>query len=172
MIPLVLGVIFRAIAVGSIFQASGSESTKTGRAPQYVTALAVATKVKEGTNTSLPGWTFRATRAVCSATVPLAQAIEWRVSQNSRKLDSKSSIYFPLDEIQPESRQSNTYSRSWPTSAGAETGMKRRDVTLGLQRESSGPLPSTDDRRRGGKQPGTLSQSFSNRTVSNVQNRA
>ena len=38
---------------------------------------------------------------------------------------SKRSMYEPDDEIQVDSRQSSTYSRSRPTSAGAATGMRR-----------------------------------------------
>ena len=39
--------------------------------------------------------------------------------------DSKRARYLPLEEIQVESTQSSTYSRSRPTSAGAATGMRR-----------------------------------------------
>src|SRR5213593_1576481 len=160
MIPLVRDVICRPIVPGSMFQVSGSESMKTGRAPQYMTAFAVATNVREGTSTSSPGRTFIPTRAVCSATVPFVQEIEWRVLQNLRKLDSNRSMYLPLDEIQPDSRQSSTYSRSRPTSAGADTGMKRRAVTPELRIESIHPLRSTDNRRRGGIQLYMLLPSF------------
>jgi len=49
----------------------GSISTKTGFAPQNVTAAAVAVKVRAGTNTSSPVRTPYASRDNCSAASPL-----------------------------------------------------------------------------------------------------
>src|SRR5205823_13341366 len=49
---------------GSTVQVRGSESTKTGTAPQYRTALAVATNVRAGTRTSSPANAVRYCGAV------------------------------------------------------------------------------------------------------------
>ena len=57
---------------------AGSTSAKTGRPPQYSTALAVAAKVIGGTMTSSPGARSRAATAAWSAAVPLDNATAWR----------------------------------------------------------------------------------------------
>src|SRR6266704_601004 len=63
MIALVRGVSLASMARVSSCQVSGLESTKTGLAPQYFTALAVATKVRLGSSTSSCGPTPTAARA-------------------------------------------------------------------------------------------------------------
>src|SRR5438067_1936958 len=84
--------------------------------------------------------------------------------QNSAKLASNCSIYFPLDEIQVESRQSITYAFSFPTNIGAATGINRFRIkvetpSLSLA-HASNPTPrasdllhSGDDLQPGDKQP-------------------
>ncbi len=52
-------------------QVSSSMSTKTGSAPQYLTALAVATQLISGTITSSPGPTPRPRSVRCRAPVQL-----------------------------------------------------------------------------------------------------
>ncbi len=68
-------VTFSLIFLRSILKVRGSTSTKTGTALQYKTALAVATQVKAGTNTSSPGSTPQASKAICKAVVQLETAI-------------------------------------------------------------------------------------------------
>lgn len=72
--PTVRRVMALSTASVSRFHVSISQSTSTGVAPQYATALAVATYVKVGTITSSPGCTPSASSAMCSATVPFAVA--------------------------------------------------------------------------------------------------
>jgi hypothetical protein len=60
-----------------------AESTQTGRPPQYLTALAVATKVGVGRMTSSQDPTPSAISARCNATVPLQQGIACLTPQKS-----------------------------------------------------------------------------------------
>src|SRR6266508_7031924 len=69
-----LRVIARRTASGFIQSVSVSTSTRTGVAPEYATALAVATKVRSGTMTSCPGPMLSASIAKCNAVVPLLVA--------------------------------------------------------------------------------------------------
>src|SRR3954454_24594311 len=72
--------------------------------------------------TSSPGPMPAARSARCTAAVPLAHDTANFVSQNWAKSFSKRSTYLPDDEIQVESMQSSTYSRSFPDSDGVVTG--------------------------------------------------
>ena len=58
------------------------ESIKTGVAPVYATALAVAMNVRLGRITSSPGPIPRVTSARCKAAVPLLVAMAYFTSQN------------------------------------------------------------------------------------------
>src|SRR4051794_20112251 len=98
-----------------MFQVVASESTKTGRAPQYATAFAEATYVRVGTMTSSPLVMPSARSARCRATVPFEQDMPCSTVQNFANSRSKLSIYFPAEEIQVDSRQSLTYFFSLPT---------------------------------------------------------
>src|SRR5215468_10300778 len=123
MMPFVRGVILASIAMGSMFQLSASESTKTGRASQCATAFAVATNVSVGTMTSSPEPTPSALRATCNAAVPLQHEMACLTPQKSANAASNRSTYGPLDDIQVESIQSMTYAFSFPTNIGAATGI-------------------------------------------------
>ena len=63
---------------GSMPNVRASTSTKTGTAPWWSTAIAVATKVKAGTMTSSPAWIPAPISARCSAAVPLLVARQYR----------------------------------------------------------------------------------------------
>ncbi len=69
---------------------SFSISTKTGFAPVDTTALAVATKVKEGTSTSSPFLISKAYNAACSAAVPELTATAYLDLTNDEALFSNS----------------------------------------------------------------------------------
>ncbi len=78
MIARVREVTFRAASAADRLRSSGPPiSTKTGRAPVYRMALAVATKVRAGHRTSSPGPSPKAAQARCRAAVPLATARAW-----------------------------------------------------------------------------------------------
>ena len=66
-----------------MFQVSFSLSMKTGFAPQYLAALAVAIYVSVGIMTSSPSPTPSASSARCSVTVPLQQASAYLVPQKA-----------------------------------------------------------------------------------------
>ena len=53
-----------------MFQLAASQSMNTGRAPQYVIALALAEKVSDEHTTSSPSSTPTSIRARCRAAVP------------------------------------------------------------------------------------------------------
>src|SRR5882724_11402638 len=73
--------------------------------------------------TSSPGRTPNASRARCSAVVPLEQVTACSVLQNSANASSNRCTYVPTEEIQLLWTQSVTYFSSLPTSAGFEMGM-------------------------------------------------
>ena len=80
MMTLVRAVMARLTASGSMFNVSGSLSTKTGLALRYPTTSAVAAKVMVGKMTSSPSLTPIASNARCSAAVPefaLPHALCW-----------------------------------------------------------------------------------------------
>jgi len=74
---------------GSRFCVSSSTSAKTGTAPTWSAAVALATKVKAGTITSSPGRTPAALRATSSAAVPLDTATARLAPQNSWSVASR-----------------------------------------------------------------------------------
>ena len=65
----VRGVISASSRVSSRFSVSGRMSTNTGRAPRSTKALAVETKVNDGTITSSPGSRSSSSAAISSACV-------------------------------------------------------------------------------------------------------
>src|ERR1035441_10918341 len=71
MIALERGVIFGSSVAAVTFHVTGSESAKTGVAPVYATAFAVAIIVKAGTTIWSLAFRPSAARARCSAAVPL-----------------------------------------------------------------------------------------------------
>ena len=66
--------LFRAPNKAKVAERLKVMSQKTGIAPVWTTTLAAATKFSDGSTTSSPGPQPQATRAACSATVPLATA--------------------------------------------------------------------------------------------------
>ena len=70
----VCGVSAAAMVSAVTLPVAGSTSAKTGRAPTYVGALAVAMKEKDGTTTSSPGPMPATISARCSAVVQLEVA--------------------------------------------------------------------------------------------------
>ncbi len=75
-----------------------STSAKTGRAPTYVTALAVAMNEKDGTTTSSPAPTPATTSARCSAVVQFEVATACSASWASANLPSNSADPGPLGD--------------------------------------------------------------------------
>ena len=95
---------------------AGSMSTKTGRAPSRVTALAVAKKVKLGSSTSSPGPTSRAMSASSSASLPDAQATAdgtWQYSANRCSSSSQSG---------PSTNRPDWHTRSMASRSAAASG--------------------------------------------------
>ena len=66
---LVRGVMRASSRVSSMFSVSGRTSQNTGFAPRRTKALAVETKVNDGTITSSPGRTSSSSAAISSACV-------------------------------------------------------------------------------------------------------
>src|SRR5262249_374507 len=79
----------------SIWNVSGSVSTKTGSAWCSSTALMVATKVYGGTSTSSPGPMSSAAIAVTSAEVPLAVARQYFEPSRLAQASSNCATYVP-----------------------------------------------------------------------------
>ena len=75
MIAFVFGVIAASIAFGQILNVRGSISTKTGMAPTYLIASAVAINVNGVVMTSSPSPMPSAINAKCRASVPEATPI-------------------------------------------------------------------------------------------------
>ena len=73
-----------------MFAVSGRQSTKSGVAPAWLTASAVAMKVLTGTMTSSPGPTPAACSARRTASVPELTPVQNPAPQNLAKADSKS----------------------------------------------------------------------------------
>ena len=94
-------------------------STKCGVAPQYRTALAVATKVSVGTSTSSPGSTPASSSATCSAAVPLTTATACLAPVNAARSASNRSTNLPTDETKVVSRHSFRYDHSLPAKTGS-----------------------------------------------------
>src|SRR3989339_463611 len=92
---LVFGVIFFSISIGSMANVPTSMSQKTGLAPQYSIALAVAIKVNEGTMTSSPGLMPAATRPICRAVVQLVVATACLIPVNEQNSRSNSATLGP-----------------------------------------------------------------------------
>ena len=80
--------------------------------------------------TSSPGLTPRASRARCSAVVPLEQVTACSVPQNSANASSNLVTYLPSEETQLVCTQSVTYFSSLPTRAGFEMGMNSRRFVM------------------------------------------
>ena len=96
-----------------------SLSRNTGRAPTYMTALAVATNVSVGTSTSSPGPTPSRSNASWSAAVPLDNAAACSTPTNVANSRSNASTCGPSGAIQLESNVSSNSARSAaPTSGG------------------------------------------------------
>jgi hypothetical protein len=104
--------------VGSRFHDS-SQSTKTGSAPTYRMAFAVATKVIVGHSTRSPGPTPCRSSARWSAAVPDESATAWPAPTYAASSVSKASTCGPSGAIQFESNASRSIARSsGPTSGG------------------------------------------------------
>ena len=127
-IALVLTVIANSSFCGSIFHVSSSESIKTGLAPVYATAFAVAINVNDGIRTSSPVPIPNATKAKCNATVPFETASAYLHPQYSENCFSNISINLPLDEIQFSVMHSVKYFNSLPSSDGRATGISVRAI--------------------------------------------
>ncbi len=106
-----------------MFHESGSESTKTGVAPRYVTGWLEAQNVKDCTSTSSPGPTPHASRARWTAAVPAlrhATALSSVAAPSSRRLtnaassSSKAFTFGPIGTTQFESKASFMKSISRP----------------------------------------------------------
>ena len=102
------GVIAGSMAAGSMLAVSGRQSTKTGVAPAWLTASAVAMKVLTGTMTSSPGPTPAACRARRTASVPELTPAQKPAPQNSAKAASNAAHSGPMVYAARESTDSNT----------------------------------------------------------------
>src|SRR3989344_6280287 len=109
----VFGVIAFNIALGSMHQVKGSISTRTGMAPVYNTALAVATKVRSGIITSSPFFIPKDANAKCKPVVPLETANAYFVPINEANLSSNRVMNSPKDDTQPDFTALTTYLSSF-----------------------------------------------------------
>ncbi len=105
---------------GSTFQLSGVLSRRTGRAPRYITAFAVAANVNDGTSTVSPRRTPAAISARCSAAVPLLSATACRTPTSSAHLASNASRSGPTGATQFESNASSSSFRSTSVTSGGD----------------------------------------------------
>ena len=115
-------------------------STNTGSAPQWITAAAVATKVRDGTSTSSPGPMPSAFSARNSAVVPLETATASRVPAKRANSFSNASVRAPavihsesmVSSRTDSSRSSNSSSDSRAFHIGFKKGMLHfREVVIG-----------------------------------------
>ena len=91
----VRGVTASPMRDGSMLAVSGRQSTKTGVAPQWLTASAVAMKVLTGTMTSSPGPTPAACSARRTASVPVLTPAQCSAPQNAANAASNSAQLRP-----------------------------------------------------------------------------
>ena len=97
MIALVRGLIAARAASAEIHgRSSAAMSANTGVAPVYRTALAVATKLNEGTITSSPGPSPAARQIRCNPAVQLVTASACSTPTYSANRDSSSSVRGPM----------------------------------------------------------------------------
>src|SRR5690349_890722 len=123
MTPRVAGVIRRSTSAGSTVGSSGPmESAKTGRPPLSATALALATNVRVGTITSVPGPTPSARQERCSAAVQLATATAESTPQNAANSSSRAPTSRP-SVSQPLSTTRSTAARSSSPRHSSESGI-------------------------------------------------
>ena len=108
-------------AVASMHHDSGSMSTKTGTAPMYIGAAAVATNVSAGMITSSPGPTPAAFSATSSAVVPLAVQTPERAVWYEANASAKRAAW-TLGEGKPPQFPLSTTSASAATSRSSCTG--------------------------------------------------
>jgi hypothetical protein len=102
-----------------MFQVAGVLSRKIGLAPRYITALALAANVNDGTSTVSPRCTPAAINARCNAAVPLDSATACRTPTRSATCASNASRSGPTGATQLESNASVSSLRSrCPTSGG------------------------------------------------------
>ncbi len=106
MIAFVRDVIRLATCAGSMFQVTGSASTRTGTAPARTTAAAQEMMVKVGSITSSPGPRRSAATAISSAPEPLATAMPCFRPTRWEKRSSNCWTKGPSEEIQPVSMHS------------------------------------------------------------------
>src|SRR5215475_7953873 len=81
--------------------------------------------------TSSPGPKSSDASARCRPVVPLLTAMANSVPQYRAKFASNSSMYFPIEDTQPESSASSTSSFSRGPISGFEIGIKLSDI-IGL----------------------------------------
>ena len=103
----------------STFPVRASESTKNGRAPVYVIALAVAAKVIADVRTTSPEPTPSAIKPRCSAAVPEVSPTAYWTPTRPATSASKAARSGPAGAAQPERMAASTYlASSSPTSGG------------------------------------------------------
>ena len=92
---------------------------KTGEAPQYLMAFAVATKVSDWVITSFPFSTPKTCKAVCKAAVPLTTATAFFTEQIFSNSASTLFTYGPTLDTNVLSIQSIKYCFSFPPKKGS-----------------------------------------------------
>src|SRR5207342_2484102 len=113
-------------------RSSPSMSAKTGVAPVYRTAFAVATNVRDGTMASSPGPRPAARQIRWSAAVPLATAIAWVEPKYSANRFSSSSVRGPMLS-QPERYVSDTAAISASPISTSARGTRQSDIREDLR---------------------------------------
>src|SRR5271169_1770426 len=139
----VRGVILGSSVAAVTFHVRGSESAKTGVAPVYATALAVAIIVKAGTTTSSPAFRPSAARTRCSAAVPLEHETARAVPAARANASSNLPTNGPADEIQFEVTHSVRYLSSFPSRRVSHTGTIRPGARTGSGPGISAPRRSS-----------------------------
>src|SRR5215211_230939 len=121
--PRVAEVMRRSTSTGSMVKSSGPiASAKTGRPPANATALALATKLRDGTMTSMSGPTPSAMQARCSAAVPLESKTDCRAPENAANSRSNAVTSAP-SVSQPLSITPTTAFRSSEPRSRSESGI-------------------------------------------------
>ena len=110
-IALVRGVHLRAASATLRLSVSGSQSTRIGRAPVWITVAAVEAKVSVGTSTSSPGPMPSASSPRCRPAVAELTATACGASTAAAKASSKARVFGPIVS-HPERSVSTTASIS------------------------------------------------------------
>src|SRR5438094_874637 len=142
-IALVFSEILSSTSSGERLNVSGSESAKTGLAPVYKAAFAVATNVSDGTITSSPGFMSSDNRIAWSAAVHELSATACLVPTVSAKPFSSASTFFP-DVSHPEVNTVLMFASISSRSSESKKGLENGIFTIALPQYFVRRISSSD----------------------------